>query len=580
MACEFITQLSKLRKLSAESVDNTKAFDEYKQYLHVERPVEEELRELLRQINVNQRKCLVLLCGSAGDGKSHLISYLKNSDPEGLLADYETYNDATESSKPTSTSIDTLSEKLSSFNDDNYLVEDDRKVIVAINLGTLNNFIESDKGKLFSKLKEYVVENRIFSGFNQQNTYTNDSIFQHVSFSDYQVFALKENGVEPVFLEKLLDKIFRKMPDNLFYQAYVEDANCPMCSRCPVRHNYEFLSDVRNQKALIRRIVEVVIKDKEIVSTREVLNLLFDLIVHPNFDKDAISAGTSDTKYLMDYINWTTPMLIDEFEDISPLLNTIRKHDVLKSRSIELDNNATEFHSKENIDDVFVEATVGTPYQILRDLTDVSVLGGTKKELKTIMYRFIARLKAFREEDNIEGRSRLDDFMRCLYFQNCGDEKKLQDLYTATKKAIMSWDGQFDDDYICVDDTNENMWVVEQLYLKPYIPKKTAPVMGSIQRFSPTVTLRFQKEGDASNVAEICIDYALYELISDMREGYRPTVQDKNRHADFAGFVQRLGEFGNKSKRIVLIPKRSDESQRIVFEEADFDEFKFKVVLV
>ncbi len=88
------------------------------------------------------RKCLVLLCGSAGDGKSHLISYLKNSDPEGLLADYEPYNDATESSEPTLTSIDTLSEKLAPFNDDNYLLNDGKKMIVAINLGTLNNFIE------------------------------------------------------------------------------------------------------------------------------------------------------------------------------------------------------------------------------------------------------------------------------------------------------------------------------------------------------------------------------------------------------------------------------------------------------
>lgn len=306
MTCDFIIQLSRLRKLSAESVENTKSFDLFKEYLHVERPVETELRELLRNANAKQKKCLILLCGSAGDGKSHLISYLKNSDAEGLLADYEPYNDATESSEPTLTSIDTLSEKLSAFNDDNYLHDDGKKMIVAINLGTLNNFIESDKGKKFTKLKEYVESNGIFSGFGQGSAYIENSVYQHVSFSDYQVFSLSETGVETTFLEKLLEKIFRKSADNPFFQAYNDDTACSMSHRCPVRHNYEFLSASKNQKALIRRIVEVVIKDKAIVSTREVLNLLYDLIVHPDFDAKRISVGTSDIKYLTDYINWTS----------------------------------------------------------------------------------------------------------------------------------------------------------------------------------------------------------------------------------------------------------------------------------
>ena len=117
MSCDFIVQLSKLRKLSPEAVENTNVFDKFKQYLHVERRVESELRALLRKVNKSQKKCLVLLCGSAGDGKSHLISYLKHSDAEGLLSDYKLYNDATESSSPASTSMDTLAERLFPFRD-------------------------------------------------------------------------------------------------------------------------------------------------------------------------------------------------------------------------------------------------------------------------------------------------------------------------------------------------------------------------------------------------------------------------------------------------------------------------------
>lgn len=201
MPCVFISELSRLRKSSAESVENTTRFDEYKEYLHVERSVEEELRLLLRQVNTTSTKSLVLLCGSAGDGKSHLISYFKNYDDENLLADYETYNDATESSEPTLTSIDTLATKLSEYNDANYNNGHPKKMIIAINLGTLSNFIESEKGKQYTKLKEFVTNNNILSGYRHDTGYFNNSVFQLKSFCSFILFdsVLNTKSTSEVF---------------------------------------------------------------------------------------------------------------------------------------------------------------------------------------------------------------------------------------------------------------------------------------------------------------------------------------------------------------------------------------------
>lgn len=464
MACEFIMQLSKLRKSSAESVENTNAFNHFKEYLHVERHVEIELRKLLRSVNEKQGKCLVLLCGSAGDGKSHLISYMKNSDTEGLLDGYELYNDATESSEPTLTSIDTLADKLTDFDDEHYDNADGSKMIVAINLGTLNNFIESAKGKSFTKLRKYVEENKILSSYAQEIGYKDKSVFQHVSFADYQVFSLSENGIQTVFLEKLLEKVFSQNDDNPFYQSYKkEETNCQLCQRCPVRHNFEFLSDPKNQHVLIHRIVQAVIIDKTIVATREILNLLYDLIVHPDFDKQKISIGTSDVQYLDDYISWTTPMLLDEYEDISPLINAMRSHDVLRNRTAIADEEATRFHSLDNIEKVFEDTTKGTPYIVLNTISNVSQLGGIKPELKKIIYRFIARLKAMEHNLNrSEKEIRFEQYLSYLYDQNSGNEKKLAALYESTKKAVLNWDGEFGGDFICIDESNEHHWILGQ----------------------------------------------------------------------------------------------------------------------
>lgn len=580
MACEFIMQLSKLRKSSAESVENTNAFNHFKEYLHVERHVEIELRKLLRSVNEKQGKCLVLLCGSAGDGKSHLISYMKNSDTEGLLDGYELYNDATESSEPTLTSIDTLADKLTNFDDEHYDNADGSKMIIAINLGTLNNFIESEKGKSFIKLRKYVEENDILSSYAQETGYKDNSVFQHVSFADYQVFSLSENGIQTVFLENLLEKVFSQNEDNPFYQSYKKgETNCQLCQRCPVRHNFEFLSDPKNQQVLIHRIVQAVIIDKTIVATREVLNLLYDLIVHPDFDKQKISIGTSVVQYLNDYISWTTPMLLNEYEDISSLINAMRSHDVLRNRTAIADEEATRFHSLDNIEKVFEDTAKGTPYIALNTISNVSQLGGIKPELKKIIYRFIARLKAMEHNLNrSEKEIRFEQYLSYLYNQNSGNEKKLAALYESTKKAVLNWDGEFGGDFICIDESNEHNWILEELKLKAAINKDAPKITGEIKRFSPTISLRYKKDGqDNTKPVTIKIDFALYELISDMKAGYRPTIKDKNRHTDFVSFVQQLIELGNKEERVTIIPKDGDKKYQIVFEENDFG-FEFKVV--
>lgn len=399
-----------------ESVENTASFDKFKKYLHVLRPVEVDLRTLLNRVNSANKKTLILLCGSAGDGKSHLISYLRNADSEHLLDTFELYND--------------------------------------------------------------------------------------------------------------------------------------------------------------------VIKDKAIVSTREILNLLYDILVHPDFDYNTMcKAATSETKYLTKYIQCTTPMLLYEFDDISPLINAIRKHDLLKDRQADMDVDMTRFHSLENIYEAFMAATANTPYAKLNDTTKIAVLGGIKAELKKLVYRFIVRTKDIKGEYPVNEQQQLfDEYLQYLYYQNSGNEKKLGKLYDATKKAIMNWDGQFDSDTICIDDSNEKFWVLEQLLIKPAIYKAQASITGEVLRFSTTLKLRYRKANDTEiETAEISMDYALFEMVSAMKEGYRPTVQDKNQHADFVSFVQRIIEFGNKASRIVLVPKENEHDYKVIFEQTDFG-YEFKVV--
>lgn len=575
MSCEFINQLKKLRKLSPESIDNANELDPFKKYLHVESQVERELRVLLRQINAKQSKCLILVCGSAGDGKSHTVAFFRFADPERLLDEYILYNDATASRMPTQTALERLAEKLEPFNDSNYDIPDHTKMIIAINLGTLNNFIDSEQGKNFSKLKKYVETSGILSGYMRNNAYQAESVFQYVSFSDYQLFTLTDTGINTIFLEQLLSKVFDQNSDNPFNQSFHANANCSYCKRCPVRHNYEFLSDPEHRKKVIDRIVEIVIKDKAIVSTREVLNLLYDLLVHPEFDPTIFFNPANETAFLQNYILCTTPMLLDESGD-SSVMRTMQKYDILKKRTEEIDTDTLQFHSLENIEEIYLSATNETAYEQIHEIANIAVLGATKPDLKKITYRFIVRLLHFKNESVVEPVQDLyHEYISYLYYQNAGQTKRLRKLYDGIKYAVMSWNGQFDSNQICIDDTNEKYWILEQLYLQSAPPAGVTSNQMEVMRFAPVLNLRLKKDGAAdTETAEISVDYTLFKMIFSIKEGYRPTIQDKNHHTDFVSFVNRVIEFGNKASRIILVSKEDPAAPKLSFEKEFGYEFK------
>lgn len=130
MSCSFISAFRELSNLSCGAVANIDKFSELNKYLHVLRTPEEVLRDLLLRIEKVSQKRLVLVCGSAGDGKSHLLSYLRNE--AHLLDDYMVYSDATESDAPNKTAISTLAKRIEAFNDENIDNGGTEKVIIAI----------------------------------------------------------------------------------------------------------------------------------------------------------------------------------------------------------------------------------------------------------------------------------------------------------------------------------------------------------------------------------------------------------------------------------------------------------------
>src|SRR5699024_5096256 len=113
----FIPRLDVLRTSSQESVVHADSFGSFREYMHVKRPIQQAFESVLEDVKQKEEPQLILLCGSVGDGKSHLLAYMKSKKPE-LTEGVMIHNDSTESFNPQENSLDTLEYILKHFDDE------------------------------------------------------------------------------------------------------------------------------------------------------------------------------------------------------------------------------------------------------------------------------------------------------------------------------------------------------------------------------------------------------------------------------------------------------------------------------
>ena len=570
--CGFVDELNRLRKSSSDSIDNVVNFDSFKKYMHIQRQAEVDLKEILRKVNGSGKKTIILLFGSAGDGKSHLLSYLKNSDDEYLLENYEIHNDATESSSPAKTAIETLNEGLDSFSDEQ-IDKDEKNLILAINLGVLSNFIESDYGIRFSKLKKYVLEYNLLTSKVNLEGYIPGSSFQHISFADYHMFTLSEDGIRARYIELILDKIFSKNEDSIFYSTYLGGSeSCPLAKKCPVKNNFEFLLKSENRLFVSELLAKAIIQDKEVLTTREILNYVYDILVSSNFSyQDLQNATINNAAYLKLYLSNITPTLMFGQSDVSLLMNVLKKYDPVLIRSEQADEDAIDYYVSSKVCADIVDGISNTAYADVLNQKDMITTLSNDKELKSIVFNTLVRLKKFNRE------SLRDDiyieFIKDLYYYNSGKIEKLQSLYSKVENAVYQWCGNEIDGNICLDDTHEGFTLYESLEFDECldnIPDKNNDK--ELNKFLPTIVVEFNS-GDDKPVA-LEIDFSLYSIICKLNKGYVQTADDRNNHADFISFINKILKTGTVGKSVISV---NEQGIKANIEKTKFG-YRFKVV--
>lgn len=138
--------------------------------------------------------------------------------------------------------------------------------------------------------------------------------------------------------------------------------------------------DVR--KLLIQRIIEVCIKDKLVITSRDILNFIFDAVVSPDFDEKKLwNLLSNPAKFLETYISYTTPMLIFENRGTSSLIDCMTENAATSDNIEKRDCDVLDFYAADDITPIVLSELNGSEYSDILHSIGLSAIAGYRKRL-------------------------------------------------------------------------------------------------------------------------------------------------------------------------------------------------------
>ncbi|MFC0137966.1 DNA phosphorothioation-dependent restriction protein DptF [Staphylococcus petrasii] len=515
----LINLMSNLSTSSRESIVNTEEFNKFNEYLHVHRNIENELKDSLLNLK-SKSKGIIFLVGSVGDGKSHLLSYLNKHEPE-LFEGVFIYNDATESNNPYKTAVETLVEKLTQF-ENNEL----NKIVIAINVGMLNNLNEYLRANNVSlEIIKTIEQSNIFSNKGMNNLFFGLDNISIVSFLNEKTFTIEQSEVKSDFYDAIFNKIFSKDMDNPFYKAFIEDDG--FNRKEPIYQNYLLMLDNNVQRTIKYLIIKTQIVNKRIISTRALLNFLHDIIV-PEINQ------RSNDSFLVN-------MLFNS-SGKSSLLTSMHYQDPVLFQSAKLDKLNIELFNTLDLQAKCEQLFGEDNYK--KVMSYLYLLDGLEHKRR---FEMIVRLHYLFDYTEYEPTTFIS-FINMISDLNTNNALK-KDILNKVILAIYKWKGSPKKNYIYNESLKPETSIQIGLEFKPKVH-----LVSVNEKNNLIVQLKVQEY-----IAEIEIDYNLFNLLEKIEAGYVVKEKDKIEAIVFTEFVDSIiNNLESNENTIINIPSSNE----------------------
>lgn len=316
-----------------------------------------------------------------------------------------------------------------------------------------------------------------------------------------------------------------------------------------------------------------IIKKKQILTTREILNYFYDITVPQNFSYSGMSDRFANNETaIKSFLKEITPELIFEQIGVSELMDYVREYDPVLHRDELGDDFAVEFYVSTDVTPIMKKDLDDTIYGKFLLADEIVNVINMDKDIKSHIFRLLLRIRAMKTDTSND--DVYDKFVKELFIFNSGRRKKLGELYDDVEKAFLQWCGTDSDNHPCLDQNKQQYSIYEKVDFEEDLSVIPVPTdKDELQRFIPELKVGFVNERSNDNIV-LNIDFSLYQMIYQLNSGYIHTTDDINKHADFISFVERMLKTGNAKQEVFIVASSGEKS---TLKKTKFG-YKFEVI--
>ncbi|MCP9615216.1 DNA phosphorothioation-dependent restriction protein DptF [Levilactobacillus brevis] len=546
---ELEKKLNLLSGQSSNAIVDADHLNQLQEYMHVDRGnLETDLLTMIEGLSTQHGK-LIFLVGNVGDGKSHLIGYLKQKHRD-LFREKQVkiHYDATESFDPHKTAMETLLEILQPFSDGK-LATTQMNLVVAINMGILMNFIRQAKqAGDFEQVLAFLAASGITTSLTNQDKLANAQ-FGLLSFRDYPLFKVDATGTNSQFYDALFDKVAMQSTTNPFYQAYQMDQQHYVTRL--THHNYELFMNPKVRETLKFLLIKIQVESKVIISTRALLELIHDILVPNQLEEN-------------DVINYqeSLPYLLFGGSGDSAVIKKINEFDPQKFQNQRAEELMTKIYNSrkdlQKLAEDFLGAEDAHQIEWLWDYVNVDKASFEEK------LGLLLRIKYLLErEDAIFDDGPYHEYLQLLMAAATKDGRHPvnREFYKQTKQFIYDWNGSPQSNYIFT-------FINERKKFGVAVPFNLEFKEITEHDFNVVFQL---KNADATQGHALVIDFDLFVLIKRVGQGYLLKTADRHQFVNVATFIENITKSRQTDKETLIGNIETNHYYRLTYDGMDVE---------
>lgn len=455
--------------------------------------------------------------------------------------------------------------------------------MIAINLGTLSNFIEDEKYKYkYTHIRTFVNENKIIEDQIVEE-YKHDKI-NYVNFSDYSLFHLSTEGSTSLFIEELFDKITNETKENPFYKSYVEGcvSECEYQNICPLKNNYNIFSSKIIQQSIAQLIIEAIVKYKIIISVRSLMDFTYSILVPLEFeslaDENKLHEIADSLYNESKYWELLLPNALFEHKNRNSIFGSLHLLDPLNDRFEEIDDFLVEINTLEDKNSLFHSKFNDDEFALINRIMQKIYINKIDNSNLNYIVKTYIRSSRLLNDEMLPVRDTYISFTKDLFNYNNGDEKRMENLYKDVIDSIYKWNGKAENNWINIDVTSisNEFTISQELKIKPDVSKiKSTSHIVDIYKFEGNLKIKL-KNSNSNKSVDFIIDYDLYELLNKVNNGYKLNSSDKENYIAFIDSLKELMGQGEKNERVKITYKSAKNTGAYYLEKDVFGGYTFE----